>query len=85
MNTFAHQILFPVPQALPSSLDWLELEWGGPYDEEEEPLAPCGWASCPGDCEVCAVCVSIFTSLFLPIEGPLNRDGIPLGYLRVTE
>ena len=67
--------------------DWLDCEWGGPYSDDEEdpyPTAVCGEASCPGDCYICYVCEQMDKTLWLPIQGPVNKDGVPLGYLLVT-
>ena len=91
MNTFAHQILYPLSVPLPAQppLDWLDLEWGGPYneddDEEEYSPAHCGSWGCPGDCYICVACERMHQRIFLPIQGPVNRDGVPLGFLLVTE
>ena len=89
MNTFAYQILYPsdVPMPAPTNLDWLELPWGGPYSEEEEdfPIAICGESSCPGDCSICVACEQMLQRLWVPIQGPVNRNGVPLGFLLVTE
>jgi hypothetical protein len=65
--------------------DWITMEWSGGYDEEEFPPALCGEWSCPGDCYICVAAEEAVRRIFLPIYGPLNRDGIPLGYLVVTE
>jgi hypothetical protein len=87
MNTFAYQRLYPheFPVAAPTNLDWLELEWGGPYREEEDdfPVALCGEWGCPGDCSICVVAEEAMQRIFLPIQGPVNRDGVPLGFLLV--
>jgi hypothetical protein len=89
MNTFSYQRLYPEPFMLPAqtNLDWMELSWGGPYSEEEEdsPIAICGESSCPGDCYICVKAEAAMRRIFLPIQGPLNRDGISLGYLILSE
>jgi hypothetical protein len=89
MNTFAYQILYPsdVPMPAPTNLDWMELPWGGPYSDEEEdfPIAICGESSCPGDCSICVKAEAAMRRIFLPIQGPLNKDGISLGYLILSE
>jgi hypothetical protein len=95
MNTFAYQKLYPsaVPLRWPgtatepqTNLDWMELPWGGPYPEEEDDFPPalCGEWSCPGDCYVCVVAEEAMQRIFLPIQGPVNKDGIPLGFLLMT-
>jgi hypothetical protein len=88
MNTFAYQVLYPsaVPMALQTNLDWMELPWGGPYGEDEEdiPIALCGECSCPGNCDICVVAEMAIQRVFLPIQGPVNRDGVPLGYLLMS-
>jgi hypothetical protein len=88
MNTFSYQRLYPLSVPLPAQppLDWLELEWGGPYnedDEEEEDMPParCGEWGCPGDCYICVACEQMLQRLWVPIQGPVNRDGISLGFL----
>ncbi len=88
MNTFAYQRLYPheFPVAAPTNLDWLELEWGGPYREEEDdfPVALCGSWECPGGCETCMQLETLQHARWLPILGPVNRDGVPLGFLLVV-
>ena len=88
MNTFAYQRLYPFSVLAPpqTNLDWLELPWGGPYPEEEEdfPIALCGSWECPGNCNICVAAEEAMQRIFLPIQGPVNRDGIPLGFLLVT-
>lgn len=66
--------------------DWITMEWSGGGDDEEE-FAPavCGEWSCPGDCSICVIAEAAVRRIFLPIYGPLNRDGIPLGFLILTE
>jgi hypothetical protein len=86
VNIFAYPDPFAVPMAAQTNLDWLEIPWGGPYEEEEEdlPIALCGECSCPGNCYICVVAEAAIQRVFLPIEGPVNRDGILLGYLIVA-
>ena len=88
MNTFAEQILFPRDYYIPrtSPPDWMEMEWSGLRDEDED-IAPalCGEWSCPGNCDICVTAEAAIHRIFLPIYGPVNRDGTPLGYLIVTE
>lgn len=84
MNTFSHQLLYPLPPA-PPLVDWLDCEWSGPFDEEEEfSPAVCGSWACPGDCYICVVCEQMHGTLWIPIQGPVNKDGAPLGFLLVT-
>lgn len=67
-------------------VDWLDCEWSGPFSDEEEEdyISVCGEASCAGDCYICYVCEQMKQRLFLPIYGPVNKDGVPLGFLLVT-
>ena len=88
MNTFAYQVLHPseFPMPAPTNLDWLELPWGGPYPEEEGdyPIALCGSWDCSGDCDACFLAeLKLRGITMVAIQGPVNRDGIPLGYLLV--
>ena len=88
MNTLSYQTFFHAAPAPPqTNLDWLELPWGGPYREEEEdvPIALCGSWDCSGDCEACFDAeLKLRGVTLVPIQGPVNRDGIPLGFLLVT-
>jgi len=85
MNTFSYQVFYPSAR-VDADTDWLTCSWGGPYTDEEDDEAPaaCGYWSCPGDCSVCIVCEVMHNRLFLPIYGPVNKDGAPLGFLIVT-
>lgn len=86
MNTFSHQVLYELSPA-PPFVDWLDCEWGGPYDDDEEefPPAVCGSWGCAGDCYICVACEGMLKRILIPIQGPVNRDGIPLGFLLITE
>lgn len=86
MNTFAYQVLYPSPQ-VQTNLDWMELPWSGFYEEEEDDffLALCGNGLCPGDCSTCVSAQQSINRIFLPIQGPVNKDGAPLGFLLLTE
>ncbi len=88
MNTFAYQKLYPsaVPVAAQTNLDWMELPWGGPYPEEEDDFPPalCGEWGCPGNCDICVEAEAAMQRIFVPIQGPVNRDGIPLGFLLMS-
>jgi hypothetical protein len=53
--------------------DWITMEWSGLSDDDEEE-----W-SCFGDGYICV------KRVWLPVQGPVHRDGVPLGYLLVTE
>ncbi len=87
MNTFSYQAFYPCPQ-VQTNLDWMELSWGGPYpdsqEEEDFPPALCGESGCPGDCYICVEAEAAIHRISLPIQGPVNRDGVPLGFLLVT-
>ncbi len=86
MNTFSYQVLYPsAPLHPPSEVDWLDCAWGGPYYDDDLPEALCGSWSCPGDCTICCAAEQAMRRIFLPIQGPVNRDGIPLGYLILAE
>jgi hypothetical protein len=89
MNTFSEQILFPRDYYIPrtSPLDWMEMEWSGLGAEDEDDIAPalCGEWSCPGNCDICVTAEVAIHRIFLPIYGPVNRDGVPLGFLIVSE
>jgi hypothetical protein len=89
MNSFSYQLIYPChfPSYAPRELDWLEMDWGGPYDEddEEDDLALCGNGLCPGDCYVCVMAEAAVKRISVPIQGPVNKDGIPLGFLLITE
>lgn len=69
-------------------IDWLTCDCscvGG--HEDDYPVALCGSWECLGGCDVCW---SIERSgwanvVFLPLFGPVNRDGTPLGYLVVMK
>lgn len=68
-------------------IDWLDCEWSGPFDDEEEeefPTAICGEWSCPGDCHICVTVSAAMKRIFLPIYGPVNKDGVPMGFLLVS-
>lgn len=87
MNTFSYQTLY-APAPVQPEVDWLDCEWGGPYtddDEEVYPTSVCGEASCPGDCYVCVTVTRAMKRIFVPIQGPVNRDGMPLGFLLITD
>lgn len=87
MNTFSYQSYYP-SHSFQHDMDWLTCDWGGPYfddDEEDYPTAVCGEASCPGNCYICMACEQMRANLFVPIQGPVNRDGVPLGFLLVTD
>ena len=86
MNTFAYQLLYPsaFPMPAQTNLDWMELPWGGPYPEEEGdgPIALCGSWDCSGQCDDCIRAeLKLRGVTLVPIQGPVNRDGIPLGFL----
>ncbi len=86
MNTFAYQVIYPclLPQTAPTEPDWLDMEWGGPYPEEEgdAPIALCGSWDCSGDCDACFRAeLKLRGITMVAIQGPINRDGIPLGFL----
>jgi hypothetical protein len=56
-------------------VDWIDCKWGGPFDDDEEeefPSGPC----CSNDLQ---------KHIFLPVFGPVNKDGVPLGYLLVPQ
>lgn len=63
-----------------SSIDWLDCAWGGPYEDELDQIPDCGDWSCEG-CVVCIKAIEPTEYLILPIYGPVNRDGMSLGYL----
>lgn len=68
-------------------VDWLDCEWSGCFSEEEEEeysTALCGSWTCPGDCHVCVTVSAVMKQTFLPIYGPVNKDGVPMGYLLIT-
>jgi hypothetical protein len=71
-----------------TDIDWLDCEcsclFGDEEEEEEYPIAICGYWSCPGDCEVCVAVAKAMKRMFLPIYGPVNKDGEPMGFLLVT-
>lgn len=90
MNTFAYQRFYPSAAAVAVAepeIDWLTCSWGGPYlnEEGDEAPAPCGSWACPGNCSICIIAEKIQQSLYLPVYGPVNRDGISLGFLLVIE
>jgi hypothetical protein len=62
--------------------DWMLLRCSVCDDDPEEDyeLSPCGLSFCEG-CYICSVCESMHQRLWLPIYGPVNRDGAPLGFL----
>ncbi len=62
--------------------DWLDVEWTGGADEEE--LTLCGLQWCE-DCSICTAARAAIKRIFLPIYGPVNEDGVPLGFLLVSE
>jgi hypothetical protein len=65
--------------------DWITMEWSGlSQDDEFEGQAVCGSWGCPGDCYICVACEEMHKRIFLPIYGPMNQDGQPLGFLLVT-
>ncbi len=67
-------------------MDWLDMPWGGPYEEEDLPIALCGSWECPGHCDACLRAELALQGLvMLPLYGPVNQDGIPLGFLIVQE
>lgn len=71
-----------------TDIDWLTCEWSGLSAYEEDlPVALCGSWDCPGGCSTCwRIEQSGYADfLFLPILGPVNRDGTPLGYLPVLK
>lgn len=80
MNTFAEQILFPHDYYIPrtSPLDWMEMEWSGCADDEDD----FAHEVCTNNCSLCAVAAA---RVWRAIQGPVNRDCIPLGYLLVAE
>ena len=57
-------------------IDWLDCAWSGPFDDEDEEIA-----CCAGDCYFCNALAEMFT---LPIYGPINKDGVSLGFLLVS-
>lgn len=94
MNTFSYVALNPFfggPCSCTDCnphLDWLDLPWGGPYQEQEEdgPIALCGSWDCSGDCDDCIRAeLKLRGMVLLPIQGPVNRDGTTLGFLLVPE
>ncbi len=94
MNTSSYQVFYPSSSGRCScaqctaQLDWLDLPWGGPYPDEEEedlPIALCGEWGCSGDCFICVEAEAAIQRIFLPIYGPVNRDGAALGYLVVRD
>lgn len=69
-------------------IDWLTCECSCVTEYEEDfPVALCGSWDCSGGCNVC-YSIELFgwqNILLLPIFGPVNRDGTPLGYLAVMK
>jgi hypothetical protein len=69
-------------------IDWLTCECSCVQEYEEDfPVALCGSWDCPGGCDVCwqIECSGLKGLVFLPLFGPLNRDGTPLGFLLVRK
>ena len=65
-------------------IDWLACECSCVLGYEEDyPVALCGSWDCSGGCEICCYIEHFGWAnvLFLPLFGPVNRDGTPLGYL----
>lgn len=83
MNTLSYQTFSPYAFAVEEKIDWLTCAWGGPYDDDL-PETLCGVWSCPGNCDSCLAIEAEMQQLSLPIQGPLNKDGVPLGYLLVS-
>jgi hypothetical protein len=59
--------------------DWITMEWGG-FSEEEEEFAPALYQEWS-----CVTAEAAVKRIFLPLYGPVNRDGVPLGYVIITE
>jgi hypothetical protein len=49
--------------------DWIDCAWGGPYEDDEEDEDDYAPAT---------------EQKRLPIYGPVNKDGVPLGFLLVA-
>ena len=49
--------------------DWIDCAWGGPYEDDEEDEDDYAPAT---------------EHMRLPIYGPVNQDGVPLGFLLVA-
>jgi hypothetical protein len=66
-------------------IDWLTCDCSivHPEDEEEEGPA-CGNWGCAGDCYICSACQQMLENLFLPIYGPVTKDGASMGFLLVS-
>ena len=62
----------------PKITDWLDCEWGGLYEEEEEE------SQIYGEYSISLSCYEMKDWIFLPIYGPVNRDEVPMGFLWVT-
>jgi len=57
----------------PPMVDWIDCKWGGPFDDDEEEEFPC---NCWREDQ---------KHIFLPVFGPVNKDGVSLGYLLVPQ
>lgn len=85
MNTFSFQTLYSSAfQPQEAYTDWLDCPWGGPYEDEMDQVPECGDWTCEG-CVVCVKNLQTTHYIVLPLYGPVNRDGMLLGYLILRE